>query len=312
MMTVTKKDRKWNYDLSIVVPVYNEEEVISYFINTLNKFIKKYKQKTEVILVDDGSNDRTEKLVTTCISSLPHYRYLKLRRNYGQTTALLTGIASAQGKTIVTIDADLQNDPGDIPSLLEKIDAGYDVVCGWRKNRKDSLSKRFFSVVARLLRRILTGERMHDMGCTLKAFRHECFDHIQLFHDMHRYLPTILRFEGHRVTEVSVKHYKRTKGKTKYTLTRLYTGFLDLLEISVYFRYRMKRFHFFANITFFFLFLTILFGFFGIFDVLSFAYIISGFFLHLFFITLLISYHFVFCHNYPKLKTVKDYIKYEL
>lgn len=233
-------------ELSIIIPVYNEENNVailhSELINVLNSLKKKY----EIIFVDDGSTDKT--LENLC--KLKKVKIIKLRRNFGQTAALLAGINNANGKVIITLDGDLQNDPSDIPKLLEKLDKGYDVVSGWRRNRQDKISKKFFSFVANRLRRILINERIHDSGCSLKVYKKECFNDIDLYGEMHRYIPALLGWKGFRITEVQVNHRYRKHGKTKYGFSRVLKGFLDLLNILFWRKFSNRPLHLFGGFGF--------------------------------------------------------------
>ena len=230
-------------ELSVIIPVYNEENNVailhSELINVLNSLNKKF----EIIFVDDGSTDKT----LENLSRLKKVKIIKLRRNFGQTAALLAGINNANGKVIITLDGDLQNDPKDIPKLLEKLDKGYDVVSGWRKNRNDKFSKKFFSFVANRLRRVLINERIHDSGCSLKAYKKECFNDIDLYGEMHRYIPALLGWKGFRIAEVEVNHRYRKYGKTKYGVSRVLKGFLDLLNILFWRKFSNRPLHLFGG-----------------------------------------------------------------
>ena len=230
-------------ELSVIIPVYNEENNVailhSELINVLNSLNKKF----EIIFVDDGSADKT----LENLSRLKKVKIIKLRRNFGQTAALLAGINNANGKVIITLDGDLQNNPKDIPRLLEKLDKGYDVVSGWRKNRNDKFSKKFFSFVANRLRRVLINERIHDSGCSLKAYKKECFNDIDLYGEMHRYIPALLGWKGFRIAEVEVNHRYRKYGKTKYGVSRVLKGFLDLLNILFWRKFSNRPLHLFGG-----------------------------------------------------------------
>ena len=224
---------------SVVVPLYNESgNVIALhtrIVEALNKLGRPY----EIIFVDDGSRDATAE---ECRGLSP-LRLIEFRKNFGQTAAFDAGFKAAQGDIIITMDGDLQNDPADIPRVLEPIESGqYDVVSGWRQNRK-GLDKRFFSRGANLLRRLLIKDGIHDSGCSLKAFRRECFDDLDLFGEMHRFIPALLQIDGYRVTEVPVEDHPRIHGVTKYNWKRAIKGFVDMLTIWFWRRYAARPVH---------------------------------------------------------------------
>lgn len=229
--------------LSIVVPIYNEEGNVIPLHRKIVEASGKLGKPFEVIFVDDGSKDRT---LAEC-EGLSPLKLIVLRGNFGQTAAFDAGFKAAQGEVIVTLDGDLQNDPADIPLLLAKIDEGYDVVSGWRLHRKDSFGKRFFSRGANLLRKILIKDGIHDSGCSLKAFRKECFDDLDLFGEMHRFIPALLELQGFRVTEVVVSHHPRVNGVTKYNWRRSIKGFVDMLTIWFWRKYANRPVHLFGG-----------------------------------------------------------------
>ncbi len=222
-------------DISIVIPLYNEVDNIEPLGHSVLRAMEG--QNCEVIIVDDGSTDgSTEKLKEWCAKH-ENFRTLHFKRNSGQTAAMDAGFKSAMGKYIVSMDADMQNDPGDIPRLLEKLNT-YDMVCGWRQRRNDPWIKRISSTVANFIRNKLSWENIKDTGCSLKAYRKECLDQIKLFNGMHRFLPTLFKMEGFTVTEIVVNHYPRKFGKSKYGISnRAFRAFLDLLAV----RWMKKR-----------------------------------------------------------------------
>ncbi|MFH0876016.1 MAG: glycosyltransferase family 2 protein [archaeon] len=234
--------------LSIVIPAYNEEKNVVLLYDELKKVLGKLKKDYEIFFIDDGSTDQTFENLTKLNSRDKKVRVIKLRKNFGQTAAMNAGFSAATGELIITMDSDLQNDPSDIPRLIEKINEGYDVVSGWRENRKDNLSKRIFSVFANSIRRTLTGEKIHDSGCSLKSYRKECFDGIDLYGEMHRYIPAILSWKGYKVTEIKVNHRQRKFGKTKYNLLRLIKGGLDLIVVAFWQRYSARPMHVFGTL----------------------------------------------------------------
>lgn len=224
-----------NPDISIIIPLYNEVdniEPLGYsIINAMQG------QNYEVVFVDDGSADgSTQKLREWCAQHT-NFRTIYFRKNAGQTAAMDAGFRHARGKYVVSMDADMQNDPADIPKLLEKLNT-YDMVCGWRQKRNDPWIKRISSKVANYIRNKLSREDIRDTGCSLKAYRRECLDHIKLYNGMHRFLPTLFKMEGFTVTEIVVNHYPRKFGKSKYGISnRAFRAFVDLLVV----RWMKKR-----------------------------------------------------------------------
>ncbi len=225
-------------DLSVVIPVFNEEESVDALCESVHAALSSLGRSYEVVLVDDGSRDRTvEKLRALC-RRIPHLRVIIFRRNFGQTAAMSAGFAAARGQVIVTMDADLQNDPADIPKLLSRMDAGADVVSGWRKDRKDPfVNRRLPSIAANGLISRITGVRLHDYGCTLKAYRREVMENVRLYGEMHRFIPALASWVGARVEEVVVTHHPRRFGKSKYGISRLVRVVLDLITVNFLMRY---------------------------------------------------------------------------
>jgi len=229
-------------DISIVIPVFNEKGNVSelhrHIVNTLRPLGRSF----EIIFVDDASEDGTfEEL-----QQLPApVKIIRFRRNRGQTAALDAGIKAARGTLLVTMDGDLQNDPDDIPKLIHKLESeNLDVVSGWRKDRKDTFMKRFISKGAKLLRDKLIRDDIHDSGCTLKAYRRECFDTIDLYGEMHRFIVAILKMKGYKIGEMVVRHHPRIHGKTKYNITRTFRGFLDMLSLWFWKKFANRPLHF--------------------------------------------------------------------
>jgi glycosyltransferase involved in cell wall biosynthesis len=219
--------------LSVVVPVYNEAECVAPLCQSLFAALDALETSYEVILIDDGSGDATPQLLTEERRSRPRLRVFRLHQNCGQSAAMSCGFDRARGNVIVTLDADLQNDPADIKMLLEQLDSGdWDVVCGWRRQRQDNWLRRVSSSIANAVRNRLSGESIADTGCSLKAYRTEFLRRIKMFKGMHRFLPTLLKLEGARVTQVEVNHRPRHAGQTKYGVwNRLFKSFRDLLAV---------------------------------------------------------------------------------
>lgn len=234
--------------LSVVAPVFNEEKNVSVLHGEIMAVLEKNNLKGEIIFVDDGSSDRTAEE----LKKLSPLKVVFFRRNFGQTAALDAGIKASKGEIIITLDGDLQNDPADIPLLLEKMDEGLDVVSGWRKNRQDPFSKRFLSRGADKLRKFLINDGIHDSGCTLKAYKKECFEGVDLYGEMHRFIPAILRIGGFRVGEVEVHHRPRISGVTKYGYKRVLKGFLDMVSVWFWRKFANRPLHLFGGLGFLF------------------------------------------------------------
>jgi glycosyltransferase involved in cell wall biosynthesis len=218
--------------LSVVVPVFDEEENVDRLCATLLADLEQLGRSFEVIVVDDGSRDETYPRLLRAAAADERIKLVRLRRNFGQTAAMAAGFDHATGEVIVPMDGDLQNDPADIVTLLEKIDEGYDLVSGWRQDRQDGFLRRLPSRAANRLIGRVTGVRLHDYGCTLKAYRAEVVSETRLYGEMHRFLPALAYQAGARITEVPVRHHPRTAGKSKYGLGRTFKVVLDLLTVK--------------------------------------------------------------------------------
>jgi len=235
-------------DLSVVIPVFNEAEAISQVFDELVGSLSQLKQTFELILVDDGSADGTSELLNKIVTKCPHAKVIHLRRNFGQTAALMAGFDFSRGAIIVTIDGDGQNDPADIQELLTKLDSGYDVVSGWRKKRMDDVLRSFLSRVANLLISRISGVKLRDYGCTLKAYRRSVLDGVRLYGEMHRFIPIYTSWQGARVTEIPVNHRARKFGKSKYGLGRTWKVVLDLMLVAFLERAATQPMHLFGGI----------------------------------------------------------------
>jgi glycosyltransferase involved in cell wall biosynthesis len=234
-------------DISVVVPVLNEEESLPPLHKRLTKVLAESGYSYEIIIVDDGSTDRSFEIVQELRSQDDHLRVVRFRRNYGQTAAFVAGFDRAQGDVVITIDADLQNDPADIPALMAKIAEGYDVVSGWRVDRQDRfLDRRLPSIVANALIRWATGVNIHDYGCSLKAYRRDVLADVRLYGEMHRFIPALAHAAGGRVTEIPVQHRARQYGKAKYGLSRTVKVFLDILAVRFLMSYSTRPIHIFG------------------------------------------------------------------
>lgn len=229
--------------LSIVAPVYNEEGNVRELHAKIVEACQKLGKTFEIIFVDDGSKDGT---VKDC-EGLSPLTLIKFRKNFGQTAAMDAGFKQAQGEIIVTMDSDLQNDPADIPLLLEEMEKGFDVVSGWRYQRKDTLSKHLASRAANLLRKVLINDTIHDSGCSLKAYKKECFKDVDLFGEMHRFIPAILELQGYKVGEVKVTHHPRVHGVTKYNWKRGMKGIVDMISVWFWRKYSNRPLHLFGG-----------------------------------------------------------------
>jgi glycosyltransferase involved in cell wall biosynthesis len=239
-------------DLTIVIPCYNEVECLPDLLATLDRFVDGFVaggRTCEVILVDDGSTDGSADVALGATADRTWLRVLRLRRNFGQTAAMAAGFDHARGDVIVPMDADLQNDPEDIPRLLAEIDRGYDVASGWRRRRQDTfLTRRLPSAVANWFIGRVGGLRLHDYGCTLKAYRREALEHVHLYGEMHRFIPLLARWTGATVTEVEVNHHPRTRGRSKYGLGRTLKVLLDLITVKFLGDYSTKPLYFFGGL----------------------------------------------------------------
>ncbi len=228
-------------DLSIVIPVYNEVESVHLMHRQLTEALSRLDRSYEVIYVDDGSTDGTFNVLRMLQATDPHVRVIRFRRNYGQTPAMSAGFEHAAGAVIVTMDGDLQNDPNDIPRLLERIDEGWDIASGWRAHRRDPLVTRTLpSRAANGLISLVSGVRLHDHGCTLKAYRADVLKNLRLYGDMHRFIPAVAASVGATVVEVPVHHHPRRFGKSKYGLSRIFKVALDLILLKFLLTYATR------------------------------------------------------------------------
>ena len=220
-------------DLSIVIPLYNEEGNVKPLLEKISAATGKMGLTSEIIAVDDGSSDETVPRLRDELKSHPNLRIILLRKNFGQTPAMTAGMDYARGEVIITMDGDLQNDPEDFAKLLAKLDQGYDIVSGWRKDRKEPFfNRRLPSKIANRLLSKISNVKLHDYGCTLKAYRREVIENINLYGDNHRFVPALASAMGARVAEIEVEHHPRRSGKSKYGLSRTYKVILDMMTLK--------------------------------------------------------------------------------
>ena len=236
-------------DVSIVVPLYNEEGNIGELYRELSAVLTGSQFSYEIVFINDGSSDRTGALAKEISSNDPHVVLVNFRRNFGQTAAMSAGFDYSRGDIIITMDGDLQNDPADIPAFLAKIQEGYDVVAGWRHKRQDPfLSRRLPSMIANRIISWITGVKLHDYGCTLKAFRKEVAENIKLYGEMHRFIPAIASAMGTSIAEVMVNHRPRQHGSSKYGISRTFRVILDLITVKFLLSYSNRPIHVFGFI----------------------------------------------------------------
>jgi dolichol-phosphate mannosyltransferase len=235
-------------DLSVVLPIYDEEGSLNELLNHLFHVLDGLNRSYEIWCVNDGSHDRSSEILHDVAKRRPELRVLDFRRNFGQTAALMAGFDHSRGDVIITLDADLQNDPADIPRLLEKLDEGYDVVSGWRSDRKDAAIRRnFVSRVANGIISKISGVKLHDYGCTLKAYRRDVMSGVRLYGEMHRFIPIYASWRGARVVELPVGHAARRFGKSKYGLNRIFKVLLDLMVLKFLEDYLVKPIYVFGG-----------------------------------------------------------------
>jgi len=237
-------------EISVIVPIYNEEESIMPMHEAISRAIRPLGLPYEIIFVDDGSSDNTFQLAKDLAKNDSCLRVIKLRKNYGQTPAMAAGIDNASGNVLITMDGDLQNDPSDIPLLIQKINEGYDLAVGWRHNRQDKLmTRKIPSIIANWIIGKVTGVPIKDNGCSLKAYRSSVIKNIPLYSDMHRFIPAMVSITGAKIAEIKVKHHARQYGKSKYGLSRIYMVLLDLLAIKTIISFSSRPLFWFSIIS---------------------------------------------------------------
>ncbi len=221
-----------NQLISIIIPVFNESESIGYLLDEVLNVMRSNKLHFEIVVINDGSQDTTSNVLDELTIKIKELSVISLRKNYGQTAAMAAGFDNTNGEIVITLDGDLQNDPNDIPKLISHINEGYDLICGWRYDRKDKLiNRRIPSKIANKLIANVTGLKLHDYGCSLKAFRKEILDDIKLYGELHRFLPVLAKIEGAKIKEIKVNHRSRKYGSSKYGIDRTFRVLMDLLTV---------------------------------------------------------------------------------
>ena len=240
-------DRQDSPDVSVVVPVYDEADSLTELAREIRSVCEGAGYRFEVWFVDDGSQDTSWQVIETLHKGDTRIAGLRLRRNYGKSAALALGFKEARGKYVVTMDADLQDVPAEIPGLIARIEEGFDLVSGWKKTRRDPLSKRLPSKFFNWVTRIISGVRLHDFNCGLKAYRREVVKSVRVYGELHRYIPLLAKWEGYdRISEVVVEHRARRYGHSKFGLDRFIKGFLDLISVTFLTRFAIRPMHFFG------------------------------------------------------------------
>ena len=234
--------------ISVVVPVHDEQQSVALLYEELEAAFQPTGEPWEAIFVDDGSQDETFSALTRLHARTTNVRVVRLRRNFGKSAALAAGFAQAEGETVVTIDGDLQDDPAEIPHLLAKLEEGFDLVSGWKAHRRDPWGRRLVSRIFNAVTGRVSGLRLHDMNCGLKAYRAEVVRGLPLYGELHRFIPVLAHYRGYRVAELPVNHRPRTHGRSRYGLERYLRGFLDLLTVTFMGRYRHRPLHLFGGL----------------------------------------------------------------
>lgn len=241
-------EKKMNPEISVVIPLFDEEESLRELHERVSAVLKSMGRPAEIVFVDDGSTDNSMDVLTELHQLDPCVRVYQFRKNNGKSAALATGFSRARGEIIITMDADLQDDPDEIPALIAKIDEGYDLVSGWKRDRRDPFIKRTTSKLFNRVTCMLTGLQMHDINCGLKAYRREVTENINVYGQLHRFLPVLAQWQGFRIGEVVVKHHPRKYGVTKFGISRFTAGFFDLITVLFITRYTRRPLHLFGTI----------------------------------------------------------------
>jgi glycosyltransferase involved in cell wall biosynthesis len=234
--------------ISVVVPLHDEERTVALLFDELQAALDPLDQPWEAVFVDDGSTDGSFGALTRLHNANDNVRVVRLRRNFGKAAALAAGFANAQGDIVVTIDGDLQDDPTEIPRLLAKLDEGFDLVSGWKAHRRDPITRRVLSRIFNWVTGRVSGLRLHDLNCGLKAYRAEVVQGLRLYGELHRFIPVLAHYRGYRIAELPVNHRPREHGRSRYGVERYVRGFLDLLTVSFVGRYRYRPLHLFGGL----------------------------------------------------------------
>ena len=234
--------------ISVVIPVYNEERSVALLFDEIGSALQPLGRPWEAVFVDDGSGDGTFAALTRLHAAAENVRIVRLRRNFGKAAALQAGFEEARGEVVVTIDGDLQDDPAEIPRLLAKLDEGFDLVSGWKTRRRDPLRRRIPSRIFNWVTGRISGLRLHDLNCGLKAYRAEVLSGLRIYGELHRYIPVLAHYRGFRVAELPVNHRPREHGRSHYGMERYVRGFLDLLTVTFMGRYRHRPLHLFGGL----------------------------------------------------------------
>jgi glycosyltransferase involved in cell wall biosynthesis len=235
-------------DVSIVVPLLNEEESLPELAEQIKATMATVSESWEVWFIDDGSNDRSYSILESLHNDDKRFKAIRFRRNYGKSAALALGFQHAQGKYVITMDADLQDDPSEIPALIDKLESGYDMVSGWKKKRYDPISKTLPSKFFNYITSKVSGLKLHDFNCGLKAYKFDVVKSVRVYGEMHRYIPVLAKMAGFSVGELVVQHHPRKYGSTKFGLSRFYKGFLDLLTVYFVTKYTQRPLHIFGSL----------------------------------------------------------------
>ncbi|MEJ2614510.1 MAG: glycosyltransferase [Ignavibacteriaceae bacterium] len=240
------REKNENKKISIVVPLYNEEESLIPLSHEIRKALYDVRYVWEVIFVDDGSKDKSLRVIHEICNKDKRFKYVSFRKNYGKSAALQVGFKHVNGDIVVTMDADLQDDPHEIPNLINKLNEGFDVVSGWKKKRMDPFIKRKSSKFFNFITRLMSGIKIHDFNCGLTAYRKEVVDSIKVYGELHRYMPVLADWQGYTVSEIEVMHHPRRYGKTKFGISRFFKGFIDLITVIFTTRYIKRPMHLFG------------------------------------------------------------------
>ncbi|NOZ56808.1 MAG: glycosyltransferase family 2 protein [Calditrichaeota bacterium] len=232
--------------ISVVIPLLNERESLPELHRRLHEVLTAFGRPYEILFIDDGSTDGSWDVIKSLRQQDPHVRGFSFRRNYGKSAALAYGFRHARGQIVITMDADLQDDPAEIPKLVEKIESGYDLISGWKKKRHDPLGKRISSKLFNWATSLMSGIRLHDFNCGLKAYRREVIENINVYGELHRFLPVLAHWQGFRVGEMVVQHHPRRFGKSKFGISRATSGLFDLITVLFLTRYSKRPLHFFG------------------------------------------------------------------